>query len=222
MIENVITILFLVFMEGMLSFDNALVLAVLTKKLPQNQQKKALTYGIWGAIGFRLLALSVLTFIMQSFWVKFAGAGYLFYLSAKHFMDNEDEEDPRDGSHQFWKTILLVELTDIAFSVDSILASVAVSDQLWIVFAGGLLGIVMMRFAAILFIKLISFYPKLERSAYLLVGIVAVKLFIEGSLGDRVDFHSTHQPYLWTLWAAIIGAFVSGFLPDKKRAASSA
>lgn len=209
---TVVTILFLVFLEGMLSFDNALVLAVLVDKLPEADRKKALTYGIWGAIGFRFLALAALMFLLKMVWVKFVGAAYLFYLAGKYFFGGEDEDETRQGHPSFWKTVFMVELTDIAFSSDSILASVGVSHNLWIVFTGGVLGICMMRLAAILFIKLVERFPGLETSAYLLITWIAGKLVLEG-FGVNTE-ESSIRDFFWALMAMSIGF---GFTPNANK-----
>lgn len=179
--STLITILFLVFLEGMLSFDNAIVLAVLASELPKEQQKKALTYGIWGAIGFRALALTLLVFIIQSMWIRLAGGAYLIWLAANHFLGKEDSDGARTIYPSFWRTVFAIEMTDIAFSADSILASIAVSHEFWVVFTGGVLGIIMMRFAASLFIKLLKRFPGLETSAYLIITVVGTKLLLEGA-----------------------------------------
>lgn len=205
MISIIGTVLFLVFLEGMLSFDNALVLAALASRLPPNQQKKALTWGMWGAMGFRFLALTVLTYLLKSVWIKFVGAGYLLYLAGSHFIGlDEEDEETKAGSANFWKTILMVELTDIAFSSDSILASVGVSDKFWIIFTGGVLGIIMMRFAAVLFIRLIQKFPRFETVAYVLIAEIGVKLLTEG-LGLAVD-----PIYFWSVMGlAVLSGFTS-------------
>lgn len=215
MLQDIVAIIFLVFLEGLLSFDNALALAAMVRHLPAQQQKKALYYGMFGAFLFRFLALWFVVFLMENVWVKFIGGGYLLYLSAQFFFSDEDDEDP-------WKrvgkgllgTIIYVELTDIAFSVDSILAAVAVSEKVWVVVTGGIFGIIMMRFAASAFIKLIAKYPNLERSAFLLVGTVGTKLIIEGFKIPWVDFHnwSTATPYI--LWGIMAMALATGFIND--------
>lgn len=207
---TILTILFLVFLEGMLSFDNALVLAVLANKLPEPNRTKALTYGMWGAVGFRFLALSLLMFLLQSIWIKFVGAGYLLWLAGSYFFGQKGEDDPREGVPHFWKTVLMVELTDIAFSSDSILASVGVSHDFWVVFTGGVLGILMMRMAAIFFIKLVQRFPRLETSAYLLVALIGTKLLTEG-LGINWDEPMRQNCF----WASMAVAILQGFIPKE-------
>ena len=83
----------------------------------------------------------------------------------------------------FWPTVLVIELTDVAFAVDSILAAMALagsrSEKLWVVITGGIIGVVLMRFAAAIFIRLLEKFPRFEMSAYLLVVVIGLKL-----LGD--------------------------------------
>lgn len=176
-IPNILNIGLLVFLEGALSLDNALVLALLVRPLPEAHRKKALTYGIAGAFGFRFISLFFLNYLTRWPIMRLIAGGYLIILGLKHFGPPGDANinNPKCDSGSFLKTIITVELLDLAFSADSILASVAVSRDLRIVFIGGVLGIIMMRFAAKMFCGFIERYPKLETFAYLLVIGIGVK-----------------------------------------------
>ena len=178
MVESFFIILTLIFLEGVLSVDNAVVLALLVKDLPEEQRKKALTYGIWGAFGFRILALLFLTYLIKLTFIKFIAAVYLLYIVVKHFFVKEKENayKPVPG---FWNTVVAVELCDIAFSIDSIMAAVALSDQMWVIVLGGLLGILTMRLVAYGIIDLVKKFPWIETVAYVLIGLVAVKLLYQ-------------------------------------------
>ncbi len=207
---SVLAVLFLIFLEGILSLDNALVLALMVKHLPPAQQRRALTWGIWGAFAFRFVALFFLTQLMQLTWIKIIGAAYLFFISIKGLVQEEDSPDaPKAGAFALWRTILAVELVDIAFSADSILAAVSLTQSYWIVLLGGVLGIVMMRFAAVIFIKLIRSFPRMATTAYLLVFVIACKLMIEST--TNADFHSASSPEGWLFWAGMLGCVVYGF-----------
>lgn len=209
----------LVFLEGILSVDNALVLAILAKHLPKDQQKKALTYGLIGAFIFRFLALAMVTYLVQWTWVKFVGGGYLLYIGIKHLIVGEkhDEAGNKLAGATFWKTVMVIELTDIAFAVDSILAAVALTNKLWIIFTGGVLGIIMMRFAAAGFIKLIERFPQLEKTAYLLVTVIGTKVIIEGCKFEGIDFHSPSSPSFWIFWVTMAACIGYGFLPKRNK-----
>jgi len=186
----------LIVMEGLLSCDNAVVLALLVRNLPEEQRGKALRYGIWGAYLFRIVALSMIVWLLQYWWIKFIGGLYLAWMAINHFRSSGDGDDgaeaPRKvklilGLGAFWSTVVWVELTDIAFSVDSIGAAIAVSTKLWVIILGGLLGILAMRFAAQGFVKLLEKFPKLESAAFVAVGVVGLRLCLEFPI-DLIGF----------------------------------
>lgn len=204
----------LIFLEGILSVDNALVLAVLAKKLPHHQQKKALTYGLFGAFAFRLIALALVVYLVQWRWVKFVGGGYLLYIAIAHlfFPPKPPAEGEKVAPANFWKVVIAIELTDIAFALDSILAGVALTKKLWVVFTGGIIGIVLMRFAAAAFIRIIEKFPRLEKTAYILVLIIGVKVIVEGLDFPGINFHSPSSPSFWAFWVLMAVSIAYGFL----------
>ncbi|MDF2904662.1 MAG: TerC-like protein [Bacillus sp. (in: firmicutes)] len=193
----------LVILEGLLSADNALVLAVMVKHLPVEKRKKALFYGLLGAYTFRFIAIGAGVFLIKLWWVKILGAGYLAWLSIKYFIDKNKGmhvEDEVEGLNQnglmmrlfgtFWGTVAAVELMDIAFSVDSVLAAFGVSQAVWVLLLGGMIGVLMMRGVAGVFLKLIDLVPELETTAYILILIIATitpHLFLYYSV---IDFWS--------------------------------
>ena len=133
----------------------------------------------------------------------------------------------------FWPTVAVIELTDIAFAIDSILAAIALvgaapvghvgpHPKLWVVVLGGLLGVILMRFAAVLFIRLLERFPRFEASAYLLVTVIGLKLVADWGANTpehphRLDFHSPANPAFWVFWVLMLACFAVGFLPEKRR-----
>jgi YkoY family integral membrane protein len=185
--SDFVTIGLLIALEGLLSADNAMVLAVLVLGLPKAQQKKALRYGIIGAFAFRTIATLLATFMIKLGWVKLLGAGYLLYLVYRHFGASQAEGDRRTppkaqpwmGLSPFWATVVKVELTDIVFAIDSILVAVAMSQKTWVILTGGILGIVMMRLVIGKLLALVERYPVLVDGAFVIIGWVGTKLLIE-------------------------------------------
>ncbi len=185
--SDFVTIGLLIALEGLLSADNAMVLAILVLGLPKSQQKKALKYGMGGAFAFRAMATLLAAYMIQLGWVKLVGAGYLLYLVYRHFGSGESGEDRRTappaqpwlGLSAFWATVLKVELTDIVFAVDSILVAVAMSPKRWVILTGGILGIVMMRMVIGQLLALVERFPVLVDGAFVIIAWVGIKLLIE-------------------------------------------
>lgn len=207
----------LVILEGLLSADNALVLAVMVKPLPEKQRKKALFYGLFGAYAFRFIAIGIGVFLIKLWWVKVIGAAYLAWLAVRYFLDrrkenSNDEAEAKEIRKEglfirlfgnFWGTVASVELMDIAFSVDSVLAAFGISEKVWILLLGGMLGVLMMRGIAGIFLKLIERIPELETAAYVLILIISVKMFL-----SIFDIHISHELF----FLLILGTFGVTFL----------
>ncbi|WP_449622924.1 TerC family protein [Robertmurraya sp. Marseille-Q9965] len=216
----------LIIMEGLLSADNALVLAVMVKHLPEEQRKKALFYGLLGAYIFRFIAIGVGVYLIEFWWVKILGAGYLAWLAIKYFIDKrneskEVEEEEVEGINKngllirlfgnFWGTVAAVELMDIAFSIDSVLAAFGISNEIWVLLLGGMLGVLMMRGVAGVFLKLIDRVPELETTAYVLILIIAVKMLL-----GVFHVHIDHLYFFIVLLIAFAITFIVHFRNKKK------
>jgi YkoY family integral membrane protein len=184
---DLLTIALLVLLEGLLSADNAMVLAVLVLGLPKAERKQALRYGIFGAFVFRGAATLLAVHLIALAWVKLVGGGYLLYLVYRHFSAVDDAiarrtpptAQPMLGLTAFWTTVAKVELTDLIFAIDSILVAVAMSPKAWVVLTGGVLGIVAMRLVIGRMLSLIERYPPLVDAAFIIIAWVALKLFVE-------------------------------------------
>ena len=184
---DLITIGLLIALEGLLSADNALVMAIMVLGLPRIEHKQALRYGLIGGFAFRVLATLLAVYLIQVAWVKLAGGLYLLYLTYSHFFGHEEGVDRRQaprakgmlGLTPFWATVVRVELINLAFSIDSILVAVAMSPKLWVVVTGGILGIVAMRLVVGQLIVLVQRYPALVDGAFIIIAWVGAKLGIE-------------------------------------------
>ncbi len=210
----------LIILEGLLSADNALVLALLVRLLPEDHQKKALLYGLVGAFVLRGTGIALAGHIMKLWPLCALGAVYLMGLAIRHFLhrdphESEQDEEKKKKGLSFWQTVVVVEMTDIIFAVDSILVAVALvnkPDKIWIVYTGGFLGILLLRLAAGFFIALIKKYPSLDHMAYGLVGWAGVKLsstavdVYQRSLGTPEESlpHLLKPVVFWVVFLAIV------------------
>jgi YkoY family integral membrane protein len=181
----------LVLIETLLSVDNATVLATMVMDLPQEQRKKALRIGILGAYFFRGLAMITASWLLSIWWLKPLGGFYLLFLGAKYFYSKltpAPEDDLLNKSEKnlykkllsftnpFWSTVVLVELMDMAFSIDNVFAAVAFTDNLILICLGVFIGMLAMRFVAQSFVSLIEKHPYLQTSAFLVIIVLGIKL----------------------------------------------
>ncbi len=222
--SDFVTIALLIALEGLLSADNAMVLAVLVLGLPKAQRRKALQYGMVGAFAFRAIATLLAAYMIKVGWVKLVGAGYLLYLVYRHFGRGESDEDRRAapkaqswmGLSPFWATVVKVELTDIVFAIDSILVAVAMSPKRWVILTGGILGIIMMRLVIGELLALVERYPVLVDGAFVIIAWVGVKLLIEyGHTAGYVGFEISTFMSLGVIVVIFAIALAHGFVRER-------
>lgn len=242
----------LVVLEGLLAADNALVLAIMVKRLPEKDRKRALFYGLAGAFVFRFLSLFIISFLVDVWQIQAIGALYLLFIALNHIFrkvlfkkpeaesHNNDEKEKKGSG--FWTTVLKVEVADIAFAIDSILAAVALAVALppsglghiggmdtgkfLVIFTGGFIGLIIMRFAASAFVKLLERKPGLEIAAFAIVGWVGVKLAVVTLTHPKVAIipesfsHSTAWKlsfYIVLILIAVAGWFLSSEKDNDKQ-----
>ncbi|EFV75123.1 TerC family protein [Cytobacillus oceanisediminis] len=245
-LEYAWALLILIGLEGLLSADNALVLAVIAKHLPEDQKKKAINYGIIMAFVFRFGALFAISFIANVWQIQAIGAAYLLYLGLKHVIkakfgkENENiREDVKEeaAGKGFWPTVGKIALADLAFAIDSILAAVALAlglpdsplddfggmdgGQFIVVVLGGIAGLILIKFAATWFVKLLAKRPALETTAYAIVAWVGVKLAVITLAHEDIGVLDHHFPHStgWTLvfYGVLVAIALFGwFAPGKK------
>ncbi|WP_188455062.1 TerC family protein [Virgibacillus oceani] len=246
-IEYAWTLLILIGLEGILSADNALVIAVIAKHLPDDQKKRAINYGILGAFIFRFASIFLISFLANVWQVQAIGAVYLIYIGAKHIYkeyirSDKDQENNEDKKAGFWSTVARIGVADIAFAIDSVLAAVALAvtlpktplpqfggldgGQFAIIVAGTVAGLILIKFAADWFVKLLDKRPGLETVAFLIVAWVGVKLAVITLSHKKVGVLPEAFPHstVWTIifWGVLIGIAVIGwFLSGKKQSKKS-
>jgi YkoY family integral membrane protein len=237
-------LLVLIALEGLLAADNALVLAIMVKHLPEEERKKSLFYGLAGAFVIRFASLFTISYLVDVWLVQAIGAIYLLFMAINHIFRKAvigktavKEEKKVSKKSGFWTTVLKVELADIAFAVDSILAAVAMAvvlpetplpniggldgGKFLVVFAGGIIGLVIMRFAANMFVKLMEKRPGLEIAAFTIVGWVGVKLAVHTlshpSLSLLSEEFAHSLPWKISFYVVLVGIALAGWLFSKEK-----
>ncbi|WP_298610194.1 hypothetical protein [uncultured Thiothrix sp.] len=172
------TILSVIILSSLLSLDNSLVVAAIANKLPEHQENKAIIFGLSAGIVFRLLALFVVGFIVKYPIVKVIGGVYLVYIAYKHFFVDSDETI-HHAKESLISAIIAITLADMAFSVDNVVATVAMSPKLMVVLIGTIVGGIAMIFTTELVLVLLKRYHLLESCAYAIVAFVGGVILLE-------------------------------------------
>ncbi|MDQ3111224.1 MAG: TerC family protein [Bacteroidota bacterium] len=192
-VKALLIVLNLILIESLLSIDNAAVLATMVMDLPKDQRKKALKYGIIGAYVFRGICLLLASYLVKIWWLKALGGIYLLFIGFNYFRTKatpKTEDDILNKKQNWlyrntlgllgplWATIVMVEIMDLAFSIDNVFAAVAFTDNIWLICTGVFIGILAMRFVAQAFVKVMEKYSFLEAAAFIVILILGVKLTI--------------------------------------------
>jgi YkoY family integral membrane protein len=231
------TLALLVVLESLLSIDNALVLGVLAQRLAPRLRKKALSYGLIGGIILRLAATAAAAILIRSSILELIGGAYLLWISLRYFAGRPHIPSANAGLAQpahakLWPTVIGIELMDLAFAVDSSLAAVAlvgpaprnstadIHPKFWLIAVGGVIGIILMRFAAAGLAGLLERFPRLHRSAYLLILLIGLKLVVDWAGNDpshphRIDFQNPARIEMWIFWGCALICLAVGLVNRK-------
>ncbi|MBD2137408.1 DUF475 domain-containing protein [Anabaena sp. FACHB-1237] len=205
--DDPIVLIILVFLESVLSADNAVALAAIAQGLEDEKlEKEALNYGLVIAYVLRISLLLTATWVQQFWQFEVLGGAYLLWLVFQHFTSGEEENDqnrePRFKS--LWQAIPVIAFTDLAFSLDSVTTAIAISPETWLVITGTTIGIIALRYMAGLFIRWLDEYEHLADAAYITVGFVGLRLILKVINENLV-------PPQWVIISAIAIMFIWGF-----------
>ena len=186
--SEILTLLpILITLEILLSADNAVALASLTKSLKNaTDRTKALNIGITISLIFRILLILLSSFLLKFLFIRIFAGLYLIYLFFSNVTLKKKETDSslndnlsiKNKQFDFLKVVSLLSITDLAFSIDSITTAVAISDQYILIVIGALIGVIALRFTSEIFLRLLEYFVRLEMAGYIAILIIGVKLIL--------------------------------------------
>jgi YkoY family integral membrane protein len=185
---------------------------------------------------FRIGAIFIISFLFHVWWIQAIGAAYLIFIALKHLL-KKDHGGKEKAGKSYRATVAQIALADIAFAVDSILAAVALvialpgtpmgqiggmdGAQFIVILIGAIAGLIVIRFAAGFFVKVLTERPTLETAAMLLVGWVGVKLLMHTLAHPALHIipHDFVEGPIWNtiFWSVMLLIALGGwFLSGKK------
>jgi YkoY family integral membrane protein len=206
-IDTVFILIILVGLEAVLSADNAIALASIAQGLKdEKQQNYALNIGLLMAYILRITLIVTATWVIKYWQFSLLGGLYLLWLTFQYFVNNEDdnEHNSKLNFSGLWQAIPMIAFTDLAFSLDSVTTAIAVADEIWLIIAGGTIGVIALRFLAQLFIGWIEEFTHLQDAGFITVGLVGLRLIVKVIEPNIV-------PPEWLMISVILGMFAWGF-----------
>lgn len=206
-IDTVFVLIILVGLEAVLSADNAIALASIAQGLKdEKQQNYALNIGLLMAYILRITLIVTATWVIKYWQFSLLGGLYLLWLTFQYFANNEDdnEQNSKLNFSSLWQAIPMIAFTDLAFSLDSVTTAIAVADEIWLIIAGGTIGVIALRFLAQLFITWIEEFTHLQDAGFITVGLVGLRLIVKVIDPNIV-------PPEWLMISVILGMFAWGF-----------
>ena len=201
----------LIALELLLSADNAIALASLSKSLNSSElRSRALNIGITISLLFRIFLILLSNLLLKFIFIRVFAGLYLIYLFISNVFLNyesrnlEIHADNNQNNFRFLKVVALLSFTDFAFSIDSITTAVAISDQYILIIFGAVIGVLALRFTSGIFLKLLDQFIRLETAGYVAILIVGIKLLLNTLIKETIlpDYY---------FYILILIAFIWGF-----------
>jgi YjbE family integral membrane protein len=187
-----------------LSGDNAVVIALAARSLPQRQQKQAVFWGAGAAIVLRVLLTLFAVALLALPWLKLIGSLLLFWIGVKLLIPEDDDADIQASEH-LMSAIKTILIADLVMSLDNVIAvAAAAGGSLVLLVLGLAISIPLVIFGATLLIKLMERFPVIITLGAGLIGWVAGEMLVadaalQGVLGSWGVRYRDAKPYVGSL-----------------------
>ena len=209
--SEILTLLpILIILELLLSADNAIALASLTKTLDNAKDRsRALNIGITISLIFRILLILLSSFLLEYLFIRILAGLYLIYLFISNSFFLNDDSDLENSNNKsinnnfkFIQVVALLSITDFAFSIDSITTAVAISDQYFLIIIGASIGVIALRFTSEIFLRLLDYFVRLEKAGYIAILIIGIKLILNTLIKEVIlpDYYFYLFIFLSFIW----------------------
>jgi YjbE family integral membrane protein len=206
-----VALLKIMWINVLLSGDNAVVIAMACRGLPHRQRMWGMILGAGVAVVLRIIFTGVVASLMLLPWLKIVGGLALFYIAAKLLVPEDPDEDETEAAQHLWRAVRIVAIADIIMSLDNVIAIAAAAGGNMALLVIGLgISIPLIVAGAALIMALLDRYPILVWAGAALLGwivgeVIATDPVIQGYLEPKFGTEGFH--YI-TLFAALAGAIL--------------
>lgn len=201
-----LALLQIIWINILLSGDNAVVIAMACRQLPERSRRWGIIMGAAVAVGLRVLFTGIVATLMALPWLKLVGALALLWIAVDLALPREEDTDPIHASDSLWRAVGTVAVADIVMSLDNVVAVAAVADGNWLLLGLGLvLSIPLIIAGSSLVMTIIDRLPLLVWAGAALLGWVAGEMLVSDAAVTRM-LGGTHNADHLARPAAAAGA----------------
>jgi YjbE family integral membrane protein len=169
----------IIWVNIILSGDNAVVIALAARSLPAHQQKQAVIWGAAAAVVLRIVLTIVAVELLKLPYLKLLGGLLLLWIAVKLLVPEEDGGDGIKSSSNLWAAIKTILIADLVMSLDNVIAVAAVAKgSIVLLVLGLLISIPLVVFGATMLMKLMETYPVIITVGAALIGYVAGEMLV--------------------------------------------
>ncbi len=209
-----LALLQIIWINILLSGDNAVVIALACRSLPDKQRKWGIILGAGVAVALRIVFTGIVATLLGLPWLKIVGAVALLWIAIDLALPNEEGDDHVKASDSLWKAVGTIALADIVMSLDNVVAVAAVANGNWFLLVFGLaISIPLIVAGSTLIMSLLDRFPLLVWAGAALLGWVAGEMLLgDVALTERIshDLHHTLENIVPTAGAVLVVAIAYG------------
>jgi YjbE family integral membrane protein len=174
----------IIMIDILLGGDNAVVIALACRKLPDSQRTKGILWGTAGAIVLRVILIAFALTLLAIPFLKLVGAILLLWIGVKLLMPEDDSHSNIQGSDKLWAAVKTVIIADLVMSVDNVIAIAGVATsagsqhQMPLVIFGLLVSIPIIIWGSQLVLKLMDRFPMIITFGAALLGFLAGEMML--------------------------------------------
>ena len=198
----------IILIDVVLGGENALVIAMAAKKLPENLRRRAMVWGTFGAVAVRFVCVAALTYLLMIPGLRLVGGLMLIYIAWRLTSNNENHTNVKAAS-TFWGAMGTIVMADAVMGLDNALAIAGAANGNWVLIVIGLLvSVPIILFGSTIIARLLDRYPQSIYVGAFVLYLVAFKMIVHESFVDNYldPLHDYIENILPLLGAIILTA----------------
>ncbi|KRD99432.1 TerC family protein [Priestia megaterium] len=204
----------IIFLDLILSGDNAIVIAMAARNVPKDLQKRAILIGTGGAIGLRLLFAAIIVPLLKIPLIGAVGGLMLVWIAYKLLADNHEHGDNPQGGATVWSAVKTIIIADAVMSLDNVLALAGVAHEFVPIMIGVLISIPIIIWGSSFIMKAMEKFPIIIYAGAAMLAWSAGKMIVEDKIiGGFVPSTALHLAVQVILTIAVVGI---GYMKNKK------